>query len=116
MPISIHRRWEGKGIRSHPAASLLIKEAFPGTSVVHPHHYSQQWTERKADWSPVIPEWKEITDQKKFPAGLTFKASNTRAFKKGILMQRIHGWAQLIKGIQTRGSTFKGCDGWTFAE
>lgn len=30
----------------------VIKEALPGTSVVHLHHYSREWTERKADWGP----------------------------------------------------------------
>ena len=88
---------EGKRIRSHPTAS-------------------NSWWRTEADWGPVTPEWKEITDQKKFPAGLDFKASNTPAFKNWILMQRIHDWAQLIKVIQTRGSTFKGPNGWTFAE
>lgn len=83
MPIYIRRSQGGRERESEVILlpQLLIKEASPSTSVVHLHHYSQEWTKRKADWGPVIPEWKEITDQKKFPAGLAFKASNTPAFK-----------------------------------
>lgn len=95
---------------------LLIKEAFPGISTITPRNGPhREWTgEGRPD--PIIPQWKEITDLKKFPAGLTSKASHTPVFKSWILMQRIHGWAQLTKAIQTRDSTFKRPNGWTFAE
>lgn len=60
---------------------LLIKEAFPGTSTITPRNGPhREWTGEGGP-DPIIPEWKEITDLKKFPAGLTSKASHTPVLK-----------------------------------